>query len=174
MFLSSPHILGQPGGAHLPKRPRPIAQESPPVPGPKNTSHHLLRALMEIPLLDLSPTSIIKQPYFHNNLIRRNVDCSAKDLHNEIYYDLLAFAEDPELRDSMRLVQRYSLETFITPHRFFLSSSGHRVLPHNDLQTRAKFDSHSFLNRWPTRDTSGHRYSSHVQSTGGPRQLGRL
>ena len=30
-----------------------------------------------------------------------------------------AFVVDPELRDSMRLVQRYSLEPFMTPRRFF-------------------------------------------------------
>ena len=40
-------------------------------------------------------------------------------MHCETYYDFLAFAADPELRDSMRLVQQYSLEPFMTPHRFF-------------------------------------------------------
>ena len=39
-------------------------------------------------------------------------------MHCETYYDFPAFAADPELRDSMRLVQRYSLEPFITPHQF--------------------------------------------------------
>ena len=67
---------------------------------------------------DLSPASIIKRPYFHYSPIQGNADCSERDLHNEIYYDLLAFAKDLELRDSMRLVQRYSLEPFIT-HRWF-------------------------------------------------------
>ena len=40
-------------------------------------------------------------------------------MHVEIYYDLPAFAEDLELRGSMRLVQRYSLEPFMTPRRFY-------------------------------------------------------
>ena len=40
-------------------------------------------------------------------------------MHSEVYYDLPAFAEDPELINSMRLVQRYSLEPFMTPRRFF-------------------------------------------------------
>ena len=40
-------------------------------------------------------------------------------MHSEVYYDLSAFAEDPELIDSIRLVQRYSLKPFITPHQFF-------------------------------------------------------
>ena len=40
-------------------------------------------------------------------------------MHSEIYYDLLAFVEDPEFKDSIRLVQRYSLEPFMTPRQFF-------------------------------------------------------
>ena len=30
-----------------------------------------------------------------------------------------AFATDPKLKDSMRIVQRYSLEAFMTPRKFF-------------------------------------------------------
>ena len=37
----------------------------------------------------------------------------------ETYYDLPTFSADPELRDSIRSVQRYSLEAFMTPRRFF-------------------------------------------------------
>ena len=62
---------------------------------------------------------VIRRPYFYYNPIPGNADCSAKDLHNEVYYDLPAFAEDPEVRDSMRSVQRYSLEQFMTPRRFY-------------------------------------------------------
>ena len=40
-------------------------------------------------------------------------------MHNETYYDFPAFVADPELRDSMRLVQWYSLEHFMTSRRFF-------------------------------------------------------
>ena len=69
--------------------------------------------------MDLSLASIIRRPYFHYNPIPRHADCSERDLHTEIFYDLPAFAEDPELRDLMRLVQRYSLEPFITPRRFY-------------------------------------------------------
>ena len=68
---------------------------------------------------DLSPTSIIRRPYFHCSPIPGNADCSARDLHGEVYYDLPAFFEDPELRDSMLLVQRYHLGPFMTPRRFF-------------------------------------------------------
>ena len=71
------------------------------------------------PPLNLSPGSIIRRPLFHCNPIPRNVDCSERDLHDEVYYDLPFFSAYPELRDSMRLVQRYSLEPFMTPRRFF-------------------------------------------------------
>ena len=40
-------------------------------------------------------------------------------MHYEIYYDVPSFAADFELRDSMRRVQRYSLEAFMTPRQFF-------------------------------------------------------
>ena len=40
-------------------------------------------------------------------------------MHCETYYDFLTFAADPELINSMRLVQRYSVEPFMTPRRFF-------------------------------------------------------
>ena len=41
------------------------------------------------------------------------------EVHCETYYDFPNFAADPELKDSMRLVQRYSLDPFMTPRRFF-------------------------------------------------------
>ena len=73
------------------------------------------------PPFNLSPASIIRRPYFHYDPIVGNSDCSTRDLHSEFYYDLSAFATDLELIDSMRLVQRYSLEPFMTPRRFFYS-----------------------------------------------------
>ena len=59
--------------------------------------------------LDLSSTSIIRRPFFHCGPITRNSDCSTREVHYETYYDFPAFTTDPKLRDSMRLVQRYSL-----------------------------------------------------------------
>ena len=87
---------------------RPLEPQSPPTQG----------LVGDLPP-DLSSASIIRQPYFHCSPIPGNADYSERDLHNYIYYDLPAFAEDPKLRDSMRLVQRYSLEPFMTPRRFF-------------------------------------------------------
>ena len=37
----------------------------------------------------------------------------------ETYFDFPAFVADPELRDSMRSVQQYSLEAFMTLRQFF-------------------------------------------------------
>ena len=71
------------------------------------------------PPLDRFPASIIERPLFHCNPIPGNADCSERDLHDEVYYDLPSFSVDPELRDSMLLVQRYSMERFMTPRRFF-------------------------------------------------------
>ena len=68
---------------------------------------------------DLSPASIIRRPLFHCGPIAGNSNCSTKEVHYEIYYYVPAFAAVPELRDSMKRVQRYSLEAFMTPRQFF-------------------------------------------------------
>ena len=62
---------------------------------------------------DLSPTSIIRQPYFPYDPIPGNVSCRERDFHGEVYYDLPAFSADPGLRESMLLIQRYHLEPFM-------------------------------------------------------------
>ena len=67
----------------------------------------------------MSPASIIRRPLFHYNPIPRNADCSERDLHDEVYYYFPSFSTYSELRDSMLLVQRYSLEPFMTPRQFF-------------------------------------------------------
>ena len=87
---------------------KPQEPQSPPHQGP-----------VRAPPLDLSSTSIIRRPLFHYNPILGNADCSERDLHDEVYYDFPSFSADSELRDSMLLVQRYSLEPFMTPRRFF-------------------------------------------------------
>ena len=65
---------------------RPHEPQSPPHQGP-----------VRAPPLDLSPASIIWRPLFHCNLILENTDCSERDLHDKIYYDLPSFSTDPEL-----------------------------------------------------------------------------
>ena len=71
------------------------------------------------PSLDLSPASIIRRPLFHYNPILGNAYYSERDLHDEVYYNFPSFSTDPELRDLMLLVQRYSMEPFKTPRMFF-------------------------------------------------------
>ena len=63
---------------------RPQKPQSPPHQG-----------LAGAPPLDPSPASIIRKPLFHCNPIPGNVDCSKRDLHAEVHYDLLSFSEDP-------------------------------------------------------------------------------
>ena len=48
-----------------------------------------------------------------------NVNFRAKDFHGESYYDIPALAADPRFRDSMLLIQRYSLMSFMSPRQFF-------------------------------------------------------
>ena len=66
----------------------------------------------------LSPASRIRRPLFSCDPIPGNVNCRAKDFHGESYYDIPALAVDPRFRDSMQLVQRYSLLPFMTPRQF--------------------------------------------------------
>ena len=67
----------------------------------------------------LSPASRIRRPMFYCDPIPGKVNCHAKDFHQESYYDIPALAADPRFRDSMRLVQRYSLLPFMSPRQFF-------------------------------------------------------
>ena len=67
----------------------------------------------------LSPASRIRRPLFHCDPILENVDCRAKDFHRESYYDIPALTADPRFRDSMWLVHKYSLLSFMTPRQFF-------------------------------------------------------
>ena len=73
---------------------RPLEPHSPHVQGP----------IDDLPP-DMSPASIIRHPFFHSGPITGNSDCSTREVHCETYYDFPAFVADPELRDSMRLVQ---------------------------------------------------------------------
>ena len=65
------------------------------------------------PLLHYLATLLPSSPSIGNS------DYSTTEVHCETYYDFPSFAADPKLKDSMRLVQRYSLEHFMTLHRFF-------------------------------------------------------
>ena len=51
--------------------------------------------------------------------IEGNLDCKAKPFHSELCFDMKTFKQQPELRDSFRLLQRYHLEHLMTPRDFF-------------------------------------------------------
>ena len=67
----------------------------------------------------LSPASRIRRPLFFGTPIPANVDLRARDFHGESYYDVLALTADPWFRDSMRLIEHYSLLQFMTPRQFY-------------------------------------------------------
>ncbi|RVW61764.1 hypothetical protein CK203_064861 [Vitis vinifera] len=48
-----------------------------------------------------------------------NLDCRAKPFHSELYFDIEAMRQQPDLWDSFGLLQRYHLEHLMTPREFF-------------------------------------------------------
>ena len=67
----------------------------------------------------LSPASRIRRPLFVGNLILGNVRLHRRDFHQESFYDVPALRADPRFRDSMRLIEDYSLLAFMTPRQYY-------------------------------------------------------
>ena len=67
----------------------------------------------------ISPASWIRRPLFVGHPILGNVRLHSRDFHGESYYDVLALMADPRFRDSMRLIEHYSLLPFMTPRQFY-------------------------------------------------------
>ena len=67
----------------------------------------------------LSPTSRIRRPLFIGHPIPGNVALHSRDFHEESFYDIPALMADPRFRDSMRLIEHYSLLPFMTPRQFY-------------------------------------------------------
>ena len=67
----------------------------------------------------LSPASRIRRPLFVGHPISGNVGLHSRDFHGESYYDVPALMADPRFRDSMRLIEHYSLLPFMTPRQFY-------------------------------------------------------
>ena len=63
----------------------------------------------------LSPASRIRRPLFVGNPIPGNVRLHRREFHGESYYDVSALMADPRFRDSMRLIEHYSLLPFMAP-----------------------------------------------------------
>ena len=67
----------------------------------------------------LSPASRIRRPLFVGNPIPGNVRLHRREFHGELYYDVPALMADRRFRDSMRLIEHYSLLPFMTPRQFY-------------------------------------------------------
>ena len=62
----------------------------------------------------LSPASRIRRPLFVGNPIPGNQRLYQRRFHQESYYDVPALRADPRFRESMRLIEDYSLLPFMT------------------------------------------------------------
>ena len=67
----------------------------------------------------LSLASRIRRPLFIGHPIPGNVRLHSRDFHQESYYDVPALMADHRFRDSMRLIEHYSLFPFMTPRQFY-------------------------------------------------------
>ena len=67
----------------------------------------------------LSPASRIRRLLFVGNPIPGNVRLHRRPFHQESYYDVPALRADPRFRDSMRLIEDYSLLAFMTPRQYY-------------------------------------------------------
>ena len=67
----------------------------------------------------LSPASRIRRPLFVGNPIPGNVRLHRREFHQESYYDVPTLMADPRFRDSMRLIEHYSLLPFMTPRQYY-------------------------------------------------------
>ena len=67
----------------------------------------------------LAPASWIRRPLFVGNPIPRNARLHRRDFHQESYYDVPALRADPRFRDSMRLIEDYSLLAFMTLRQYY-------------------------------------------------------
>ena len=67
----------------------------------------------------LSPASRIRRPLFVGNPIPGNARLHHRPFHQESYYDVPALRADPRYRESMRLIEEYSLLPFMTPRQYY-------------------------------------------------------
>ena len=67
----------------------------------------------------LSPASGIRRSLFIGNPIPGTVRLHRREFHGESYYNVPALMADPRFRDSMRLIEHYSLVPFMMPRQFY-------------------------------------------------------
>ena len=89
-----------------------------PQPEPPVATHAQAPVDSELPS-NMSPESIIKHPMFAAPPIEGNLDCRVRPSYSELYFDQEAMRQQPELRDSYDLLQRYYLEHLMTHCEFF-------------------------------------------------------
>ncbi|RVW20711.1 hypothetical protein CK203_115919 [Vitis vinifera] len=69
--------------------------------------------------MDIPPETVIRRPMIAGPPIEGNLDCRDRSFHSETYFDIEALRQQPELRDSFRLLQRYHMENLLTPRQFY-------------------------------------------------------
>ena len=69
----------------------------------------------------LSPASRIRRPLFVGNPIPGNVRLHRREFHQDSYYDVPALMADHRFRDSMSLIEHYSLLPFMRPRQYYYS-----------------------------------------------------
>ena len=67
----------------------------------------------------LSPAFRIRRPLFFGNPITENVRLHRREFHHESYYDVPTLMADHRFRDSMRLIEHYTLLPFMTPRQYY-------------------------------------------------------
>ena len=67
----------------------------------------------------LSPASRIRRPMYVGHPIPGNTALHSRDFQHESFYDVPARRADPRFRDSMRLIEDYSLLPFMTPRQYY-------------------------------------------------------
>ena len=67
----------------------------------------------------LSLASRIRRSLFVGNPIPGNVRLHRREFHQESYYDVPTLMVDPRFRDSMRLIEHYSLMPFMMSRQYY-------------------------------------------------------
>ena len=67
----------------------------------------------------LSPASKIRRLLFVGNPIPGNARLHRREFHQESYFDVPALRVDPRYRESMKLIEDYSLLPFMTPRQHY-------------------------------------------------------
>ena len=107
--------------------PEPSVRRVPPkrarTSGPRETSSQALansQALEDIQRPSgTTPEVIIKRPMVTASPIPGNLDCRAKPFHSELYFEIEAMRQEPDLQDSLGLLQKCHLKCLMTPREFF-------------------------------------------------------